>query len=295
MPSLVHEALVDMFRDRPALIVDLLRVLHVEVPAYATITIADVNLADLKPAPLSADLVLELCDAAGDPQLTAILEVQLRPDDDKLGTWPNYLTTRRRSRRCPTCVLVLTPSREVAAWARRPIALGPGNPEFRVLVLGPDEVPVITDHGAAVANPLLAFLSALTHGNDEPDGVAVLDAVLAALTCFDKPTVQVYLHLLDRALSETRRRILKEKAMLNINPDEIPLASFLVPVVEHLTQRQRAGDILRILDIRKVALTSEQRAEIRDCTDPDRIDAWIDRAALARTADDVFDPPADAK
>lgn len=299
MPSLEHEALVDMFRDRPTLIVDLLRALDVDVPPHATITIVDSSLADPRPTALAADLVLELCDAPGRPVLTAILEVQLDPDPDKLASWPVYLVLHRRRRRCDTCVLVLTPSRAVAAWARRPIRLGPGNPAFRVLVLGPDEVPVITDPAAAVANPALAFLSALTHGDDPDAGIAVLSAALDALPHVDNATASMYLHIVTRALSGPRRRFLKERLMLDFNKYEIPFPDFLVPEAEKIGERKAARrlakKLLERLDLRKISLTPEQRAVVLSCTDFDQAFDWFDRAYLAQTADDVFDPPADAK
>ncbi|MEL6188571.1 MAG: hypothetical protein AAFU79_28455, partial [Myxococcota bacterium] len=37
-------------------------------------------------------------------------------------------------------LVVVTPSRSVAEWARAPIDMGTGS-VFRVLVLGPDEIP----------------------------------------------------------------------------------------------------------------------------------------------------------
>src|SRR5262245_56030138 len=116
MPSLEHEALVDLFRERPELIPRLLAdALPPPAPAHARCTVADPSLGQLVPTALRADLVVELCDAAGVPQLAAILEVQLRPEPDKLEVWPSYLTTYRERRHCDTCILVVTPSRDVAA------------------------------------------------------------------------------------------------------------------------------------------------------------------------------------
>lgn len=284
MPSLEHQALVDMFRDHPTLVVDLLRVLGVDIPSYVTITCADPVLGQLKPTTLTADLVLELCDATGRPLLAVILEAQLRPDDKKLVTWPTYLTTHRERRGCDTCVLVLTPHRDVAAWARRPIRLGPGNQEFRVLVLGPDEAPVITESAEAVANPTLAFISALTHGNDS-DGPAVLAAALEALATVDKSTAEVYLHLLHKALSAARRQLMGEMIMLSRDlVADLPLPDFLRP----LFALESTKMVFNVLEARKIAITPEQRKLVEACRDLDLVEAWIVRAATANSADDVF-------
>jgi len=284
MPSLEHEALIDMFRDHPTLVVDLLRLLGVDIPSYVTIAFGDPALGQVKPTTLTADLVLELCDAASRPLHAVILEAQLRPDDTKLATWPSYLTTHRERRGCDTCVLVLTPYRDVAAWARRPIRLGPGNPEFRVLVLGPDEAPVITDSAVAVANPLLAFISALTHGNDS-DGPAVLAAALDALATVDRSTAEVYFHLLHKALSAPRRQLLDEMIMLSRDLiADLPLPSFFRGLVASTEARM----VLGVAEARQIALTPEQRVTIEQCRDSERLETWLRRAATANSAADIF-------
>lgn len=49
-----------------------------------------------------------------------------------------------------------------------------------------------------------------------------------------------------------------------------------------------ATSILRALEMRGVAIRSEQRQEILRCADLDRLSRWLDRAFLAATADEVF-------
>jgi hypothetical protein len=66
--------------------------------------------------------------------------------------------------RCPVCVLVFTPHRELVRWASRPIELGGGN-VFTPLVIGPSGVPIVTDTARALADPELAVLSAMAHGD----------------------------------------------------------------------------------------------------------------------------------
>lgn len=45
----------------------------------------------------------------------------------------------------------------------------------------------------------------------------------------------------------------------------------------------------RILSRRGIRTTGEQRALYRNCKDVDVLDVWIDSAATATTADEVFD------
>jgi putative restriction endonuclease len=49
-----------------------------------------------------------------------------------------------------------------------------------------------------------------------------------------------------------------------------------------------AKSILRILEKRGIAVSADQRQGILSCTDLDRLNHWLDQAALATTADQVF-------
>ena len=49
-----------------------------------------------------------------------------------------------------------------------------------------------------------------------------------------------------------------------------------------------AKSILRVLERRGIAVSPEQRQEILSCPDLDRLNHWLDQAALAATADEVF-------
>ncbi len=67
-----------------------------------------------------SDLVVELLGEDRSRHLGIVLEVQLECDDDKLLSWPACLTVLRSSWKCRTCVLVVTSSARVAAWASEP-------------------------------------------------------------------------------------------------------------------------------------------------------------------------------
>ncbi|HEU4408283.1 MAG TPA: hypothetical protein VFS43_23675, partial [Polyangiaceae bacterium] len=77
---------------------------------------------------------------------------------------------------CPAtlCVLALEPA--LARWCAEPIDTGQPHSPFVPLVLGAGAVPFVRDVGA---DPHLATLSALAHGND-PGGHEVVLAALGA-------------------------------------------------------------------------------------------------------------------
>jgi hypothetical protein len=61
MPSLTHDALLQLFRNRPTLAPELLRdALHTPVPAFDHVRVGDVTLTELVPTEYRADLVLLL-------------------------------------------------------------------------------------------------------------------------------------------------------------------------------------------------------------------------------------------
>jgi hypothetical protein len=133
VPSITHEALLQLFRNRPELAPELLRdALHVTLPTYAELRVESSDLTDLAPAEYRADLVVLLVD--GKPVLGIVVEVQLQRDDRKPFTWPVYVAGLRARLACETCVLVMTPSESVATWARTPVVLGPGS-RFEALVV----------------------------------------------------------------------------------------------------------------------------------------------------------------
>src|SRR5262245_45592296 len=123
MPSLSHEALLLLFRNRPELAPELLRdSLHAAIPAYTEIRVDSAELTEVAPTEYRADLVVLLLE--GRPVLGIIVEVQLQVNADKHYSWPVYLAGLRARLRCPAWLLVVAPEPAVARWAARPIELG---------------------------------------------------------------------------------------------------------------------------------------------------------------------------
>jgi hypothetical protein len=52
-----------------------------------------------------------------------------------------------------------------------------------------------------------------------------------------------------------------------------------------------AGAVLRLLEVRGIAVSPSQQQEILGCSDPDRLDRWLRRAASASSADEVTSTP----
>ena len=179
MPSVLHEGLLDLFRNRPTLAPELLRdVLHAPLPAFATARVGEANLTEIVPTERRADLVLVLeggTDASARGAI--VVEVQLSVDPDKCWSWPVYLASLRARLRCGVALLVIAADEAVSVWAARPIDTGHPGFALAPLVLGPRSVPVVRDAEQASRAPELAVLSAMVHGR----GPAAVDVALVAL------------------------------------------------------------------------------------------------------------------
>ena len=101
MPTLEHNAIVEMFRENPELAPHLLALLfHIDVPPHASVEVVESSLDQLVPVEFRADLVLELRDASGVLVLAIVLEVQRDKDPDREYSWPVYVTVLRAKKRC---------------------------------------------------------------------------------------------------------------------------------------------------------------------------------------------------
>ncbi|AUX23244.1 hypothetical protein SOCEGT47_037670 [Sorangium cellulosum] len=324
MPTLEHNALVEMFREHPELAPHVLATLfHVEVPPHASVAVVESSLDQLIPVEFRADLVLELRDAKGKLVLAIVLEVQRDVDPDKKFSWPTYVTGVRARRRCGAVVLVVAPDAGVAAWAAESIDLGLGLGTVTPLVLGPAVVPEITDPADAEKEIELAVLSAVAHGNG-PNGLTVVQAALAALGRLDQEHAMVYFQLIWDGLREPMQQALEALVMERQIEGEATLPPFVRRLIdrgmregklegmregklegmregklegmrEGKLEGMREGKLegkretlLRLLARAGIVLTENESARIQACSDITTLDRWIENVLGAKTATEVL-------
>ncbi|MFI1912165.1 hypothetical protein [Nocardia sp. NPDC020380] len=285
MPSILHEALVDLFRQRPRLAADLLTtVLGTPLPEFDCARLESGDFPDIDPTEYRADAVVVLADGV-DPVLAIVVEVQLRPDHDKGWSWPVYLTTLRARLRCSTLLLVVSPSVGTARYCRRPLVVAPG---FTLVptILGPDEIPAITDPNVAAENPELAVMSAITHRH-HPQREAILTALAAEVV--DVPNGEMYIDLVMAVLPKAARHFLEGLMTAGTYEYKSEFAR------RYYSRGQARGEaegeikaLFRVLDRRGFTVSDELAARISQCTDLDQIDEWIDLAVTAEHLEDIF-------
>jgi hypothetical protein len=314
MPTLLHEALLELFRNRPSLAVDLVRdALHAPLPAFDEVRVGDANLTDLVPTEFRADLVLLLEGLAkGAPNGALVVEVQLRADGDKRWSWPVYVTSLRARLRCDVTLLVVTGDTTVAAWAAKPIETG--HPRFALtpLVMGPGAVPVVVDEAEATRAPELAVLSLLVHGH-APEALDIARAALAGARGLDEERAALYVDLVFASVGEAARRVLEAlmangtyqyqsefaKRYVAQGRDEGRVEGRLEGRVEGRDEgrvegleRGRADGlrdaIAHVLAARSLTLSDGGRIRVAACSDIATLTAWLERAATAAAEADVF-------
>jgi hypothetical protein len=296
MPSLTHEALLELFRNRPTLAAEILRGVLPAVAPSCRVEIADSNLTASVPVERTADLVL-LFDTT--PRLVVIVEIQLAIDVGKPRAWFWYLANVAARHQSAACLVVVCPNRRVARWASEPFATGHPGLTFSPLVIGPAQIPVIRDAEVAKSNPELAVLSAVVHGRTDA-AEEVGRAVFAAVAPLDDARSVLYLDVVAVSLAAAARKILEE-LMANGNYEyqsDFAKRYFGAGKAEGEARgrsegraegeaRGRAADILRILELNGVEVPASTRERILASTDLAQLDTWFARAVHAKSAAEV--------
>jgi hypothetical protein len=281
MPSMAHEVLVDLFKNRPSLGAELLsEALGVALPSYTEARLVSIDLTKIQPAEYRADVVVLLLD--GDvPIWVLIVEVQLGIDRQKHYSWPDYTTGARAAHRCPVALLVVAPDPDVATWCAEPIETGIPGFVLRPPVLGRAAVPVVTHPAEAARRPELAVLSALAHGESE-QGAAIAAAVLPVIRGLGEAKARFYGDLVLGSLNKAARRAL-EGMMKGYQ--------FRSDFAKTYIAQGEAQAVLTVLQARGIAVPDAERERILAQKDSARLERWLVKAAVASSLGEVIDDP----
>jgi hypothetical protein len=293
MPTALHEAVIDMFRQRPTLIADLLsEQLGMKVPKFGSAWLASAELNDVAPTEYRADAVITL-NAAKNPVLATVIEVQLQVDHQKRRSWPAYVATAYARLGCTVVLLVVCTKPAVARWSAKPVKVGEPDFVLTPLVLGPEQIPIITDTTEAVRTPELTVLSTLAHGHRK-NPVPLFKALLAALNVIESKQANLYNDLVLIELPKAAAALLEE--LMTATSYRYPQSDF---ARRHYYEGEAVGEargeargeakaLLMVLDARGFHLSEDIRTRVTECTDTGQLGDWIRRAATADKVQDVF-------
>ena len=280
MPSISHEAPLELLRGDPRLAAVLLHGLDIPIPADPGAAMAPSELTASVPTELRADAVVMLSGADG-ARLAVVVEIQLRYDSRKRFSWPSYLTQVRAAHRCPAVLLVICLSTATAARCRTPIATGHPGFDLVPLVIDPLTIPDPNGPAAATAGPELAVLAVLTGALDlNQDSARRL--VLASLANLDDSRLATYTVLVRSAVSQSARQALEDLMTTKFRD------TFVDRLLAEGEAKGEARAILRVLAARGLEVPAKVREQVLSCTDTSQLETWTDRAAIAVSVEEVF-------
>lgn len=292
-PSRLHESVVELFRSRPGLVVELLAdVLGYAVPEHAQARLASNDLSDYQPTEYRADAVVTLTDAAGTPVLAVVVEAQLRPDGDKRWSWPAYLANLQARLQCPVVLVVVCPTAEAGGCAVPHVTGHPGYVLWP-LVVGPEQVAPITEVGQACRHPELAALALLAHP-DHPEFERFFHTLVTALDQSNHEHAGLYTDMVLASASPAVRQRLEEFMATRTYEYQSNFAR------RYYTEGEAQGEargraegevraLLAILRARGIPVPEDIHIRITACTDLDQLDTWVHRAITATTIHDILD------
>jgi hypothetical protein len=198
MPSILHESILALLQDHPALLRDLAPLAGLSREFLrGQLRLGATGLQTLLPPERQADLVL-LVERETRPQLVMAVEVQGAIDGEKALVWPFMTAALRMKHRCDAVVLVVALQPDVERWAATGFALSPVQ-HMRPLVVGPGRVPAVRDPEEAQRAPHRALLAAMVHLRG-PEAAEVGEVALLGLIGVDPAERSRYedivLHLL---------------------------------------------------------------------------------------------------
>lgn len=289
-----HEAAHRIFQDRPELLSPVFRVLGVPLPAKTSIEVLTGDVTEIRPLERRVDSLLRVESSDGERFLLAV-EAQRRRDPEKAASWTYYLAYLKAKYGIPALLLVVCHDRATAKWAAGPFTTGVEGwtaLSTHPMVVGPENLPVITSPREARKNLALASLSALTH-TTHPEVDAILEALASALgsAAKDGESGDYFTELLEIGLGDTPAgahwRNLMAVGTYFPGRGTMIERSFLKGVAAGQAE-ERSRLILSVLEKRDIPTTDDHRARIADCTDLDVLDRWWDRVLTVDSAEELF-------
>jgi hypothetical protein len=181
--------------------------------------------------------------------------------------------------------IVVAPDPAVARWCADPIEIGVPGFVLHPPVLYRTTVPVVTDPGDASRRPELGVLSAMAHGDTE-QGATIAAALLPAIRELDEDRAKLYYDLVYNSLNEAARRAME--AMMKGYEYQ---SDFAKKYVAQGRTEEAARNLLTVLRARGIAVTDAIRERILAQKDPELLERWLEKAAVAASVTSVIDEP----
>ncbi|MBO0803063.1 MAG: hypothetical protein J2P25_08315 [Nocardiopsaceae bacterium] len=289
-----HEALHRVFlNDEQLFSRAVFRVLGIKLPADK-MTELNVDLTEIRPVERRADSVLraEFVPGGADGDFILLIESQTEQEDTRRMSWPYYVAYLHDKYKVDVVLIVVCRKLATARWAREPIRIG--RPDaicmtVTPLVLGPDNVPLLTTAEEAAADPHFAVFAALTHGHGRGKRV-ILEALAAALGTIDEGKAEDLAEFTEVGLGDSPGAEIWRKLMATETFPYMSKTRAKAMAEGHAqgVAEGKAEDILRILKKRHVSVDKASRELIEGCTDLKTLETWLDRSLDVEEVAELF-------
>ncbi|MFE7412389.1 hypothetical protein [Streptomyces laurentii] len=287
MVSSTHEAMHRIFQHDLRLFSRLSGMLGLPLPPPVEVTVLPTDLTESAPVERRVDTLLRL-DSADDGSLLLAIEAQGKKDTAKPASWAYYTAYLWTKYRLPTALLVVCQDRGTAEWAGRSVCSGPPHmPTLTIqpVVVGPHNMPVITDPAEARADLALTTLSAITHA-DDPDIDAILKALSTALQGVPEDIADPIIEFTAQGLGKHPAGELWRKLVA------VDLSFYKSFISEEIRDEGRIEDraacVMAAFNARGIPVPDHIRERITSCTDLDQLSRWHWRAVTVSAAEDIF-------
>lgn len=295
-----HEGMHRVFQKDPELLTRTCeKVLRVAFPKPREFAVLNADVTEIRPMERRMDTLLKATTADGGSYLL-VVEAQSRPDEAKKRSWGYYLAYLHDKYECDPLLIVVTQELRTARWAERPIRVGlPTWPSLTVrpLVLGPHNVPRITDLTVMLEDPSMAVFSAMCHGKGD-DADAILEPLVDALKTVDPEVAMVYVEFVESCLADPKARDKWRELMAPVNYFFKNPAAQLVRD-EGLEEGKELGkeagvaegkalSVLDVLGLRGFGVSESVREQVMACQDLELLGKWLRRALSVSSAEELF-------
>ncbi len=284
MVSSSHEAMHRIFQEDPGIFARTFRALGIPFSDPVAVSLLPTDLTETAPLERRVDTLLRF-DTAEDDGFLLLVEAQGKKDSAKPASWAYYLAHLWTKYATPPVLLVVCQDKTTAAWASGPFTIGPAQwpaLTLRPLVLGPHNIPVITDVSVAARDIPLATLSAITHGR-EANAAAILKALASAMKTVDEKTAGIFIELTELGLGKAPAAQIWRDLMA------ADLSFFRSETSQRLRAEGKAEFVLLILNERGIEVSGDVRERILACREPETLATWCIRSLTAESAADLFE------
>ncbi|OII64484.1 MULTISPECIES: hypothetical protein [unclassified Streptomyces] len=283
MVSSPHEAMHRIFQEFPELFSRVSQALGIDLPQPSSVKVLPNDLTENRPVERRVDTLLHF-ESETDGGFLIAVEAQGKKDATKAASWAYYVSYLCNKHGLPPLLLVVCQDRATAEWAAQPVRIGPDwwpTLTLQPLVVGPHNLPAITDPVEAQKDLAFAALSAITHASD-PEVAAILKALSTALRDMPEDLVNPVVEFTAQGLGNRRAKDIWRNLVA------VDLSFYHSYLSDGIRAESRAEDILLILEERGLAVSDSVRERVSACEDPAIMRSWLLRALTATTAEEIF-------